>query len=892
MVAPAQQLQDPALFDASGLDAALAHTGHYLGLFRAQLEHATKTLKERFVEGTPAAELVPLRAWVVDQLLIRAWQRLDHGGDDDDLALIAVGGYGRGELHPHSDIDLLILLRHSASPAFRDAIAAFLRCLWDIGLEVGHSVRSLHECVHESARDVTVATNMMEARLLAGSQELYARLQATCISDEIWSRRRFFAAKLQEQEARYRKYNDTAYNLEPNIKSSPGGLRDIHMIGWVAKRHFGTATLHGLVDHGFLTEAEYETLREGQDFLWQIRYGLHVLTGRREDRLLFDYQRTLAQQLGFRDEGAQLGVERFMKRYYRTVMELDRLNEMLLQLFREAILYPEQDAQPVALNRRFRVNKGYIEASDSGIFKSYPFALLEIFLLLAQHPEIKGVRAATIRLIRDHRHLIDERFRSDIRARSLFMELLRQPRGIAHELRRMSRYGVLAAYVPEFGRVAGQMQYDLFHVYTVDQHSLFVVRNIRRFALPMHADELPWCTEIFQRLPKLELLYLGALFHDIAKGRGGDHSELDAQDALAFCLDHGLSEFDARLVSWLVKNHLLMSMTAQRRDISDPEVINDFASRVGDRLHLDYLCLLTVSDIRATNPSLWTSWKAVLLSELYHKTSRSMRRGLQAPTDHFERVRGTRHQALALLAPQGLGERQVATLWDGAGDEYFLRYSPDEIAWHARTLVEFDPTATPLIMIRPQAQRGGTEIFVYMPDHDHLFAATAAALEYLGLTVVDARIITNASGYAMDSYIVLEQAGEPITEPGRIAHIAEILRGRLAALDRPLAAVSRRVPRQLKHFEVPTRVSFATDEHNQRTVLEVIAADRPGLLSRFGQAFVECGIRLQNAKIATLGAHADDVFFITDDHNQPLRDLNRQARLRDCILKWVEEASA
>src|SRR5690606_33098080 len=576
--------------------------------------------------------------------------------------------------------------------------------------------------------DITIATSLMESRLLAGPPALYAHMREATGPTRVWPSRAFFEAKWQEQQARHLKYHDTAYNLEPNIKEGPGGLRDIHMIGWVAKRHFGADTLHDLVEHAFLTDDEYQELIEGQTFLWNVRFALHHLAGRREDRLLLDYQIALARQFGHHDENPNVAVEQFMQRYYRMVMDLSRLNEMLLQHFQEAILYADEDIPPVLINKRFQARKGFIEVTHRNVFKRYPFALLEVFLLIQQHPELKGVRASTIRLIRQYRHLIDDRFRADIRCRSLFMEILRQPRGITHEFRRMHRYGVLELYLVPFGRITGRMQYDLFHAYTVDSHTLFVLRNLRRFALDKHADELPLCNAIMAKLPKPELLYIAGLFHDIGKGRGGDHSELGALDAEAFCRDHGLSAYDTRLVSWLVRNHLLMSMTAQRMDISDPEVINRFAQQVGDSTHLDYLYLLTVADIRATNPALWNSWRDSLLAELYTATTRALRRGLGNPLEKDEQIREAQEAARRQLTAKNLHHMPVRKLWRSFPDDYFLRYTADEIVWHTEAIAQRAPDELPLILVDPHSPRGGTDVFVYAEDRDNTFAVIVATL--------------------------------------------------------------------------------------------------------------------------------------------------------------------
>ncbi len=878
----------PTLIDALILNTALAQGQEPLGTFRAALKSADAALRRHFHDGADAAALVLARSRAIDALVTRAWRHFmttpDHG-----LALVAVGGYGRAELLPGSDIDLMILLDNADDEPWREAIEKFLAFLWDIGLEVGHSVRDVTQCIDEAMRDITVATNIMEARLLAGSAALFEAMRAATGPEHIWPIRDFFAAKLHEQTRRHHKYHDTAYKLEPNVKESPGGLRDIQMIGWVVKRHFGAATLAELVQHGFLTAAEYQGLVEGQNFLWRVRIALHLLSGRREDRLLFDHQRALAQQFGYRDQGMHLAVEQFMKRYYRNAMELNRLNEMLLQHFEEDIIYADDSAEPVAINKRFQARKGYLEVTHPKVFQRYPFAIMELLLVLTQNPDLKGVRAATIRLVRDHRHLIDDRFRNDLRTRSLFMEILRQPQGVYRALRRMNRYGVLAGYIPSFGQIVGQMQYDLFHIYTVDEHTMFMVRNLRRFTVPANAQEFPLCSRIMQNLPKPELLYLAGLFHDIAKGRGGDHSELGGKDAEAFCLSHSLSGYDSHLVAWLVRNHLVMSTTAQRRDISDPLVVNEFANRVGDRVRLNYLYLLTVADIRATNPELWNNWKDALLIELYSLTMRALRRGLENPLNKDELIRETQEQARELLRSQGMDDARIDKVWHGLSEDYFLRYSNEEIAWHTGAIADSAAQDLPLVLLRRETARGGTELFLHARNDDQLFALATSVLDQLGLTILDARLIPQPSGFTMDTYLVLEGNGDPITGDPRAREILDTMNRELRRDAKLLGTVTRRAPHAYRHFDTPTEIDFSQDERNQRTVVELITADRPGLLSRVGRAFQACGVRVQNAKVATFGARAEDFFFITDAADRPITAAAQLEQLRAALLQQLTD---
>jgi [protein-PII] uridylyltransferase len=855
--------------DWARVDGALGDAGTSVDRLREVMQGASGALTQRFLAGESATDLVRDQTGLVDRVIRAAWDRTC-GPKLPDAVLAAVGGYGRGELHPYSDVDLLVLLPNKNKRDVREPVSAFLALLWDIGLQVGHSTRTVDECRDESRRDLTTATTLMEARLLLGPEELFRRMEKACAPPDVWPARSFFEAKLKEQQARHGRYDDTAYNLEPNIKGSPGGLRDFQMIVWVAHRHFGTGDLEALVAHRFLNPAQLRILRQGRDFLWRVRFALHVLTGRKEDRLLFDYQSRIAKLFGYQDATYMLAVEQLMQRYYRTVMDLSRLNEMLLQLFQEAILMnPDVEAEP--LNERFQVKNGFLEVVADDVFERQPTAILELFLLLQQQPQLKGVSATTIDLLQRNLYLIDDGFRQDPRSHRLFLQILRAPAGVTHELRRMNLYGVLGRYVPSFGRIVGRMQYDLFHAYTVDAHTLFVVSNLRRFALPRYDHEFPRCSEIMQALPAPEIAYLAGLFHDIAKGRGGDHSELGAVDAEAFCLEHGMSRYEARLVAWLVRHHLKLSMTAQRRDIADPAVIRDFAAQVGDESHLDYLYLLTVADVRATNPKLWNSWKAQLFEELYLATKHALRRGLEKPIDQEELLGERRAAARAQLEASGVDAPTVERVWSQLTDDYFLRCRPETIAWHTRQLAAFDPQQqAALIDVHDDPGSGGTEIFLYTPQEQHTFALATGVLDELGFTIADARIIPLDNGRSLSTYVVLEQTGERITDPSRHEQIRRHMERALARTDGAPARVTRRAPRQVRMFPIPTVVSFATDEKNNRTVMELVAGDRPGLLSEVGKVLRDKRVVIHTAKIVTLGERAEDVFYVTDRAGQPL----------------------
>ena len=886
---------DSELFDRGQFQAELALKASPIAAFKKVIRRAQEVLDSRFRAGADIRRLIEDRAWFVDQILRDAWERLDwdeHG----EIALLAVGGYGRGELHPHSDIDLLILLGSDDHERFRDPIERFLTLLWDIGLEVGQSVRSIAECAEEARADLTVVTNLMESRTIAGPESLRQRMQSITGTDQLWPSKQFFQAKRREQRARHAKYNDTEYNLEPNVKGSPGGLRDIQTILWIARRHFNTLTLQDMVQAGVLPESEQSLLAKNQEFLWKVRYALHMLAGRAEDRLLFDYQSKVAALLGFEDGDNKRAIERFMQKYYRVVMGVAELSDLITQHFGEVILRDGEYGPATPINSRFQLRDGFMEVTHPSVFKRTPFAILEVFVLMAHNPDIRGMRADSIRLLREHRHLIDDEFRRDIRNTSLFIELFKSSQGIHRNLRRMNRYGILGRYLPEFGHIVGQMQHDLFHIYTVDAHTLNLIKHLRKFKWPELAEKFPLAAELIDSLPKPELIYLAGLYHDIGKGRGGDHSELGAVDAEAFCARHQLPSWDSKLIVWLVQNHLVMSTTAQRKDLSDPQVIFDFARLVGDQTRLDYLYVLTVADINATNPSLWNSWRASLLRQLYTETKRALRRGLENPLDREEQIRLTQDAALEILEEHGVDTDRAELLWSQLGDDYFLRHPASDVAWHSEAILRHPHDGEPLVLIKETTQRefeGGTQIFIYAPDQHDFFAVTVAAMAQLNLNIHDARILTSTSQFTLDTYIVLEGEGGSIgNNPTRIEQIRKGLIDALKNPDEYPAIIQRRVPRQLKHFAFAPQLSIHNDAQRPVTILELTAPDRPGLLARIGRIFLDFDLSLQNAKIATLGERVEDVFFVTDAEGQPLSDPELCARLQQAIVSQLSAANS
>ncbi|MBE9564050.1 MAG: [protein-PII] uridylyltransferase [Proteobacteria bacterium] len=883
------------LNDTSATSAADLITPELIKLLKDTVLSIDEGLKSIYKNNGDVNTVVYGRSNLIDQLINTIYNYL-FKDIDQEIALIAVGGYGRGELHPKSDIDLMILLNEEEDQKTKDLLEKCLMLLWDIRLEIGHSVRTIDECVDESIKDITVATNIMEARLLAGSENLFDKMKEATSADHIWDSKSFFQTKLDEQIQRSGKFNDTAYNLEPNIKESRGGLRDIQMIGWVAKRHFNANSLNDLATEGFLQDDELKTLLEGQHLLWRIRCSLHYLAGRREDRLLFDYQRDLAEEFGFKDNEVNSkneAIEQFMQQYYRTVIELERLNEMLLQHFREAIIYADVDAEAEMINDSFQVRNGYIETTNENIFKDNPCAMLEMFLLLQEYPEIQGVRAATIRQIRKYKSNIDDSVRQSSRAQHLFIKIITGSRGVTHELRRMNRYGILAAYIPAFDSIVGRMQYDLFHAYTVDQHTLFVIRNMRRLSVPDYCHEFPLASGIFQHLTNPGLLYLSGLFHDIAKGRQGDHSDLGAVDAKEFCDLHGLPEKDSNLVSWLVNSHLIMSMTAQRKDISDPDVIGIFAEQVETVERLDYLYLLTISDIRATNPKQWNDWKDKLLGELYNKTAALLNKGLswKNPAQQSNReinISEVQTASLRKLELQGINSHQANELWQTFNEEYFQSHTYGLITWQTSLIIDAkqnDALDHPLIQTRVHKSSNSIQLLVYMKDRNRIFYDVVAVLNKNDVNIVNAQLLNTTDGYALQTFR-LAPANTSNEEMSSIAdQITHNIKQRLNN-DTDAPPIQLSSSSKHKYFSSPTVISFKKINDKNTTRLKIETIDRTGVLANIAKAIIDCNFKILSARIATAGEKAIDYFIISTEQNDALSD-EQQNNLKEQLKELL-----
>jgi [protein-PII] uridylyltransferase len=827
-------------------------------------------LKSAFIEND-ISDLLSARAAFVDAILKKLW--CQHHLDEFQISLVAVGGYGRGELHPQSDVDILLLTQENIDLALEEKISSFITQLWDIKLDIGHSVRSIKECLNQAVKDVTVATNLMELRQISGNESLTQQLTPLLHQDIFWTSEKFFIAKCKEQDNRHQQYRGAAYTLEPNLKANPGGLRDIQTIAWVAKRHFSADSFEELVEHNYLYPNELFELLESQDYLWRMRFALHFVAGRSENRLLFDYQADVAKMMGFGDEG-KAPVERMMKRFFRIIARVTELNTMLLQHFQQAIIKKPEQSKISIINQDFELIDTLINTRNDRIFMR-PVKMIEMFLIIAQESGIKGIHSHTLRLMRNARRRLISGLVDYAACRRMFMAIIRHPRGLGLPLTLMHKHSIIASYLPLWRNIVGQMQFDLFHAYSVDEHSYRVIKNLHQFSQKEHNHKFPLCSKIVQKIRKPEVLYLGGFFHDIGKGRGGDHAKLGAIDALNFCLSHQLSKHDSNMVAWLVEYHLLMSVTAQRRDISDENVIRTFGEIVRDEAHLNYLYCLTVADMRGTNESLWNNWKANLLEELYFNTLSAFRRGLEKPVEVRSKIRENQQQALALLSEGNIDEQTVKALWQEFRVDYFLRYSPEQIARQCNNILKHD-REKPLVLISSVPYRGGTEVFIFTKEKNNTFANTVSFLDTKKLSIHDAKIITTKTDYTVNTFVVLDSRNKPLRERFYTKEMSQALVDKLknngiCELPEPKLA------NHIKQFKVPMRVNFIKIHAKNRTMIEIIALDRPGLLSSIGKVFQQAQINIHSAKITTFGEKADDVFTISTVDNDALTVQEQEA---------------
>jgi [protein-PII] uridylyltransferase len=774
-------------------------------------------------------------------------------------ALLAVGGYGRAQLFPGSDVDILILLPGDldAEPDEKTQalITTFVGQCWDLGMEIGHAVRTPEQCKQEAIADITVQTSLLEARWLAGSKK-----SATQLAEQLRVARdpqHFYQAKMLEMQQRHAKFQDTPYSLEPNIKESPGGLRDLQLVMWISRAAGMGQTWADLAKHELITTKEARVLGNLERFVQTLRARLHLVAGRREDRLVFDLQAPVARSFGITDESDRRASELLMQRYYRAAKQIIQANVLILQGL-EARLFPSNTGTPEKLDEEFGIVRGMLDINDERLFEQNPSAILRAFILMAQHVELNGMTARTLQAMWRSRGLIDAKFRRDPVNRTLFMKLMQQERGITHELRRMNQWSILGRYLPAFRRIVGRMQHDLFHVYTVDQHILMVVRNLRRFAIVEHAHEYPLCSELIASFDKPWLLYLGALFHDIAKGRGGDHSKLGMVDARRFGRDHGLLPDQIELLEFLVEHHLTMSSVAQKQDLSDPDVIERFAQIVKSPYRLKAVYLLTVADIRGTSPKVWNGWKGKLLEELYRKTLRSLAGEFSTPDGELE---VKQREAKVTLALYGLDEQAYKPLWDKLDISYFLRNDAPDIAWHSRSLFRQINTPKPVVRCRLSPHGEGFQVVVYTPDSTDLFARICGYFDSQSFSILDARVYTTLDQYALDSFV--------ITAPDfadRYRDILQLVEHELAqclTLAKPLGnPVRGRPSRRSRYFPVKPSVQLRPDERGTRYLLNVSATDRTGLLFSIAKVMAKHHVNLHMARIMTLGERVEDTFLV------------------------------
>jgi [protein-PII] uridylyltransferase len=810
---------------------------------------------------------------LADEVLIQLWTR---AGLSAPLALLGVGGFGRGELFPHSDVDVLVLLPDEPDiendTELNKKIETFIGTCWDAGLEIGSSVRTLSDCLAESSKDITVQTALLECRFITGDKKLVEQFSSAFFAN--MDARAFFVGKTLEMHQRHTKFEDTPYALEPNCKESPGGLRDLQVILWVAKAAGFGDNWPALAANGLATPFEVRQIQRNESLLLQIRTRLHLLANRREDRLIFDLQNAVAESFGYESHasaatkrGMVRASESLMKRYYWTAKAVTQLNQILLMNIEERLNPSTHTVRPI--NERFNDKAGNIDVVSDDLYQREPHAILETFLLYQTTVGIKGLSARTLRALYNAREIMDAKFRSDPVNRETFKQILMQPNGITHAMRLMNQTSVLGRYLWVFRRIVGQMQHDLFHVYTVDQHILMVLRNMRRFFIVEHSHEYPFCSQLAAGWDKPWLLYVAAIFHDIAKGRGGDHSELGQIEVRRFCKAHGIAAQDSALIEFVVREHLSMSRIAQKSDLSDPGVIADFASRVGNERNLTALYMLTVADIRGTSPKVWNAWKGKLLEDLYKYTTRAL--GGRAP-DPAAEVEARKRDALVQVALYALPFEAHKPLWDTLDVGYFMRHDASDIAWHTKQLSRHVATEVPIVRARRSPVGEGLQIVVYTQDQPDLFARICGYFDQAGFSILDARVHTSKTGYALDTFQVVGTTDDLDEHYRELTSMLENGLSQAIALAGPLPTPSKgRVSRRVKSFPVAPRITLRPDEKAQLWLLNISASDRLGLLYSVARVLAKHQIVVQLAKIATLGERVEDTFLIHGAHLQQNR---------------------
>ncbi|OOF66508.1 bifunctional uridylyltransferase/uridylyl-removing protein GlnD [Rodentibacter caecimuris] len=812
--------------------------------------------------------LIANRTAFFDTFFTHLWEHFQLS--QDSLCLVAVGGYGREEMFPLSDLDFLILTECTLSPCQQGKISRLIKFLWDCGFQVGQSVRSLEECLIEGKRDITIATNLLEARYLSGKKILFEDLSKLLNAPDFWNKSDFFAAKIEEKKQRYQRYRNTAYNLEPDIKYNPGGLRDLHLLYWIALRHNGAKNLAQILNSGFIYPEEYLQLKESQAFLFRVRFVLHLILKRADNRLLFDRQIRVSQILGFEGKRNE-GVEKMMKQFFQALCTISRMTNLLAQHYQEHFLTPIYDVFIHQLDEDFELVNHGLRLRNPRVLLENADRILDLFFYLTQFEKAE-LHSSTLRQLDLALKQLNGKLSESEIAREKFLRLFNQPNAVRRAFLPMHQYGVLTAYLSQWECIEGLMQFDLFHIYTVDEHTLRVMLKLESFLTEESAEHYPICHHLFSRFSDRTLLYIAALFHDIAKGRGGDHAQLGALDVIQFARLHSFDQREIETMRWLVESHLLMSITAQRRDIHDPEVVLSFAEQVQNQVRLDYLTCLTVADICATNETLWNSWKRSLFTELYHYTRRQFLQGMEQHLDNREKIEENRRQAFKILnqSQLGLTETQIILLWNDFPEAYFARNFPQQIAWHTGLIARFNGQI--LVKISNRFTQGGTEVFVYCQDKANLFNKIVSTIGAKKCSIHDAQIFTSENGYVFDSFIITETDGR-LLQFERRRELEKVLSRILLDDKIPILSVIQK--RQLRHFSVETEVRFLNTDKKAYTGVEIIALDKTGLLAQISQIFADLKLNLRYAKITTVGEKAEDFFILT---NKNARALNQQER--------------
>ncbi|CAO3407064.1 [protein-PII] uridylyltransferase [Azospirillum largimobile] len=875
-----------------------------IACLRKALADGRAEVRRRFDDGGSGEQCVRENCYLADRVVgtladftVRHIFPTANPTSGEVFDVAATGGYGRGELAPFSDIDLLFLLPYKRTPRVEQVVEYMLYILWDLGLKVGHAVRSVDDCIRQSKADVTIRTAILESRYLWGPGKLFAELRKRYDKEVVaGSGPEFVEAKLAERDNRHLKMGDSRYVLEPNLKDGKGGLRDLQTLFWIAKYLYRVEGVDELVGKKVLTPEEAQRFAKAQNFLWTARCHLHYLTGRLEDRLTFDVQTSIGAAMGYTDHAGTKGVERFMKHYFLVAKDVGDLTRIFCAaLEAESKRPPKFNLLRLASVARRKDVDGFIvdgerlNARSDKQFKEQPIDMIRLFHT-AQIHDI-DIHPAALRAITRSLSAIGPKLRNDPEANRLFLEILTGPKDPEITLRRMNEAGVMARFIPDFGRVVAQMQYDMYHVYTVDEHTLFALGILHKIASREHADELPLSTEVIHKVVSKRALYVAVLLHDIAKGRGGDHSVLGARVAEKLCPRLGLTAEETETVAWLVRWHLAMSHTAFKRDLEDDKTVRDFVALVQSPERLRLLLVLTVADIRAVGPQRWNNWKATLLRELYNRSEEVMSGGMTVEG------RGRRIQAAQSALRAELTDFDDAAFEHHKGlgyPGYWLAFDTDTLAHQARIVREAEREQRPLtVETRVDRGRAVTEVTIYATDHSGLFSRLAGALAACGADIVDARIFTMTNGMALDVFSVQDAAGGGAFESGdKLAKLSVMIEKVLSGQLKPLNDLSTRRTTQASRtrvFHVPPRVLIDNNASTTHTVIEVNGRDRPGLLYDLTRALSNLTLQISSAKVSTFGEKAIDVFYVKDVFGLKVTHDGKLAKIKERLLSALDD---